>query len=93
MFQFSTRQILLATAFVAITCGGIVAYIKIIYENEPVWRLISAQIMIFAPVWTPGLFVAYAIGRRMFTTRLVVIFALMESLAVFISWGTWQWLY
>jgi len=93
-FQFSTQQILLATAFVAITCGGIVGfrYVQSWFSSPALpWSLVWFYAAVATPLWMPSIFVAYAIGRRSFATRLVVIFALIELAAVFISWGAWHW--
>jgi hypothetical protein len=90
-FQFSTRQILLATAFAAITFSGIGGFTSTASFSH-VWILWPGFYAgVSAPLWMPIVFVAYAIGRRSFTTSLVVIFALMEFAAVFISFAAWRW--
>ena len=96
-FQFSTRQILLATAFIAITCGGIVAYRKItgpfVREAALPWLVLGTHVALTSPLWVPGLFVAYGIaGRRALSTRVVVIFALVEVGAVFLSSQAARWI-
>src|SRR5215467_11190425 len=73
-FQFSTQQILLATAFVAITCGGIVGfrYVQSWFSSPALpWSLVWFYAAVATPLWMPSIFVAYAIGRRSFATRLV----------------------
>ena len=92
-FQFSTRQILLATAFVAITCGGVGVYRQIGYQPPVRWSIVVNHVAVSSPLWVPSLFFVYAIGRRAFTTRLVVTFALMELLACIISYAWGHWLY
>jgi len=105
-FQFSTRQILLITAFVAIICGGTLAFrqtskqwirngfFACLFDGQSLpWPYVAFYAAVPAPLWTPVVFVAYAIGRWSFTTRLVVIFAVIEVVAIFMSWGAWRWLH
>ena len=102
-FQFSTRQILLITAFVAIICGGTLAFRQTskqwirnglaacLFDGQSLpWPYVAFYAAVPAPLWTPIVVVAYAIGRRSFTTRFVVIFAAIEVVAIFMSWGAWQ---
>ena len=85
-FQFSTRQILLAIALVAITCGAFAAYRNIWGPPAIKWSKVAWDFGCCAPFWTLGLFIGYAIGQRTFTTRLVIVFALMQLVADFILW-------
>src|SRR5262245_32321146 len=85
-FQFSTRQILLATAFIAVICGGFVGYIHAIeYKDwEKPWWTAGEHFIATASLWCPAVFVAFAIGRRTFTARLVAACALTELAAVIV---------
>ena len=91
--QFSTRAILLATAFIAVACGAWVAY-RHNYLQQPLWEPpLPLPLVITAPLWIPFVFLAYAIGRRTLTARFVVAFALIELAAVFFKWSTCDWMY
>jgi hypothetical protein len=85
-FQFSTQHILLVTAFVAINCGVFVAYGRYTDAPRSRWLKVCWDAGVVAPLWIPSVFVAYAIGRRTFTAQLLVIFAIIQLLALLISW-------
>src|SRR5262245_35068486 len=95
--QYSTQQILSANAFIAITCGALVAWKHRMGQYFPPergipWLHAAAYAAVGAPWWIPGLFLTYAIARRTLTARFVVIFALIELAAVFLSWASVEWL-
>src|SRR5262245_20389924 len=89
-FQFSTRHILLATAFIAVICGTSAWYGHILrewYTPGPVqWRVFGARTVVTVPLWIPVVFVGYAIGRRSFTAQSVVIFAIIQLFAIVLTW-------
>ena len=88
-FQFSTQQILLAAAFVAITCASLVAYRHIVSADLlATWGIIGRHFSSTVTLWSPVLFAMYAILHRTFTARLVLSFALIHLLALSITWGT-----
>jgi len=93
-FQFSTRQILLATVFVAITCSGVLTFryggTSFFEPTSLPWFYVGFYTLVTTSLWVPSIFIAYAIGRRSFTTQLVVIFAVTELIAIFISWGAFH---
>ena len=93
--QFSTRSILLATAFTAAVCGVVVAYRHLPRARNYAfpWEVIALHFAFTAPLWIPGLFIAYAIGRRKFTVWLVVAFVLTELVALILSWRIAPWMY
>lgn len=91
-FQFSMRSILLATAFIAVICGTLVAY-RYMYVRQNYWEpRLPFQLVLSAPLWIPFVFVAYAIGRRTFTARFVATFAVIELAAIFLKWATSDWI-
>jgi hypothetical protein len=84
--KFSTTTLLLATAFVAITCAACIGWWKLVYhdlrEGNPL--LVSLlSLTVFAPIWLPIAFLAYAIGRRRLFVWLVVVFAIVQGVAWF----------
>jgi hypothetical protein len=88
-FQFSTRSLLLTTAIVAIICAGFTAWARIFAGDLP---FLSTELYlgITCPLWTPIAFLAYAIGRRTITARLVLAFTLAEAAAVGVCYATSQ---
>ena len=86
-FQFGIRQILLAIALIAITCGAFAAYRNIWGPPALRWPKVVWDFGVSAPFWALGLFIGYAIGRRTFTAQLVVIFALTQLVALFVLWA------
>jgi hypothetical protein len=81
-FQFGTKAILLATAFVAIACGGYFALVRMggsSLSELPQLLLIAA---IYGPLWLPFAFLGYIIGWKSLTARTIIVFALSEAAAV-----------
>src|SRR5262245_34625365 len=71
-FKFSTREILLIAAFVAIICGGTLAFrqtskqwirngfFACLFDGQSLpWPYVAFYAAIAAPLWTPLIFVAY----------------------------------
>ena len=94
-FQFSTRQILLVTAFVGVTCAALDWYRHMdLQPREPLtWAELGLFSVVTIPIWVPGLFVAYAIGRRKFTGGLVIVFAITEVASAVLAVGALKLLY
>ncbi len=89
-FQFGTKSILLATAVVAITCGGVIATGRIWRPGglSPIpYDRILLMFLANAPIWTPVVFVAFALGRKKLTVPMTIAFALMEAAAIGILYG------
>ena len=92
---------LLATAFIAIACGGSVSVLKMIVSvggGPP--GVVSSQLVvevlvsmgIYCPFWWPLVFLGYIVGRWAFNTRIVIVFAVTEAAAVGLSyWSTHYW--
>jgi hypothetical protein len=81
--QFSTRSLLLATAFVAIACGSFGGWWQIDGAKDPGSVHIYVYVLGFMmPVWLPLVFIGYAIGRKRLSVPLVLIFAVAQALAV-----------
>ena len=87
-FQFSTKAIMLATAIVAIACGGVLVVRTIWSPDDTVpFHLILLEFVANAPIWTPVAFVAFAFGRKKLTVPMTIGFALMEAAAIGIVYG------
>jgi len=86
-FQFSMSTLLLATTFAAITFGGILAYRQInAYGYVLTWAQVAWHVGISSILWIPFVFLAYAVGRRTLTLRIVVAFAFAEIFAASLMW-------
>jgi hypothetical protein len=92
-FQFGTREVLLGTAFVAITCGGWMGLLKM--DNDDPLELIPqmlAMLVVYGPLWLPFVFLAYSIGRWRFNTRMIIVFAVSEAATVGLAyWLAHHW--
>jgi hypothetical protein len=79
--QFSTRALLIVTAMIAICCSAVLTWKRYVV---PGWDVpaIATGLEFDAAFWVPIAFVAYAIGRRTITLKLVAVFALAEAAAV-----------
>lgn len=91
-FQFSTSTALLATAFVAVSAGGIAPYLRRMAADSGgvpteriAWELVQF-ISALTPLLTPFLFAAYAAGRRALTAKIVLAFAIAESTTLAVWW-------
>jgi hypothetical protein len=87
-FQFGTKTILLVTAIVAIACGGMLGWEQIVglpaANRGLIW---TVEIIPFAaPIWIPIAFVAFAIGRKALTVRMVVALAITQSVGVGVAY-------
>jgi hypothetical protein len=80
-FQFGTKAILLATAFVAIACSGLICLHRLtLYHSNSPWIAINYGLL-GAPIWIPVVFASNAIGRRQITFGMLIGFALAEVAA------------
>jgi len=84
-FQFSTSTLLLAVTIVAITCAGSIAWARVFEVNPAVVSGVF-YIGMTSPLWTPIAFLAFAIGRRSMTAKLVVAFAILEATSIGLSY-------
>ena len=91
--QFSTRTILLATAFIAVSLGS--AIVLIDSDSTPnrrttvddiVW--VGAAFITIFPLFNPLIWAAYAIGRRQFTTKFVFAFTVFQAAITALVIGT-----
>ena len=92
--QFSTKSMLWATAFVAVTIAGI----------GPLWQTLFGVVelrgvssvltylwnyaVFMLPIFLPLIFAAYAIGRRSITWQIVLSFAATEVVA-YLLWRSY----
>jgi hypothetical protein len=88
-YQFGTPTLLLAAAFIGICLAGFVAEHKITSPNGISWewfewRWTIGEICVAGPVYVPAIFLAFALGRRAMTVRILLAFALTEA-AVLVS--------
>ncbi len=83
--QFSTASLLLATTFIAIAAGGMVPFWQALAPNEHAF--VAYLLEALSPVIIPFLFVAFALGRRALTVRIVIAFAIGEGAAI----ALWFW--
>src|SRR5882724_10036583 len=82
--QFSTRALLLFTAFIAISAGGIIPIYRNLSEKVPVTRAIywdGYDAALLGPLLVPILFATYAAGRRALNVKIVIAFAIAEAAA------------
>jgi hypothetical protein len=84
-FQFGTSTLLLTTAFIAICVGGILPFGRELSSGE--WSYVGRILLLMAPILSPCLFVAYAVGRRTLTAKIVLAFAISEAAAVGVFWA------
>ena len=78
-FRFSTYTLLLSTTLLAVTMGVMVGWARLTGNRNVGWFL--ATIVFVAPLWLPFVFIAFAIGRRCFTTRLAVVYVVSQIVA------------
>jgi hypothetical protein len=91
--QFSTAAILKATAIAAIACGGMVAYRQLNSSTAPApWNIMWEDSLSTMPLWLPFALLAYAFGRKTFSIKFVVVFAIGEAVAVLIQWAVFRFL-
>jgi hypothetical protein len=83
-FRFATSTLLLIVAAVAISCGGMIGWGKI--EGQIAFGRILLFTLLVSPLWLPFAFFAFAVGRRVLTARMVLVFAIAEGAAVGISY-------
>jgi hypothetical protein len=50
-------------------------------------EMLLVQLMIDAPVWVPAIFVAYAVGRKAVSVRLLVVLAIVEAVCLWWEQG------
>jgi hypothetical protein len=83
--QFGTSALLLATAFAAICASGMLPYWR---ESTPHdWAYLGWLLPLMTPILFPFLFLAYALGRRALTAKIVLAFAISEAAAVGVFWA------
>jgi hypothetical protein len=86
-FQFGTNTLLLATTVIAIALGGIIGWARFIGMLPEKGILWVVEIIPFtAPIWLPIALVAFAIGRKAFTVRMVVLLAIAQAVGVGIAY-------
>ena len=84
-FQYSTRTILLATAFAACVCGAYSVwwlFIKIMKAEDG----IVFPIIFFIPFYLPAVFVGYAAGRRKLSIWLMLVFIVLQVTALGVAY-------
>jgi hypothetical protein len=80
-FQFGTKTMLLATATIAITCAGVLAYRPIwspYFINLDLWTIFAWA----APLNVPLIFLGFVLGRKKLSAQMVVAFAIAEAAAI-----------
>jgi hypothetical protein len=83
--QFSLAAILKTITVAAIVFSGAIAYHQQSATGAP-WSIIWEDAIVTAPLWIPFLFFAYAVGRKDFTIRLIVLLAIAEVTAIAAQW-------
>jgi hypothetical protein len=86
--RYQTKTLLLAVAVAAISIGGFLPWHDVERHSfgGPTPPLEEARdYFVESLIWVPPIFIAYAIGRRALTVRIVIAFAIAELLAV------WHW--
>jgi hypothetical protein len=77
--QFGTSSLLSATTFIGICLGGAIPFFRAFSGRwDGVWSVLG----VLSPIFVPFLFVAYALGRRTLSTKIVFAFAISEAAAV-----------
>ena len=85
--QFGTRGLLLAAATAAIVCAGAIAWGRVYYPSgTSIWPILY-YLTLVGPLWTPFAFITFAIGQKSLTTKMVIAFAIAETIAVGIQFG------
>ena len=80
-FQYTTKTLLLAMAVVDITWAPLLCFYRYVVPNYGgVWRATRYYLM-DTFIWSPAIFVAFAIGRRALTVWMVVFFAVVEAIS------------
>jgi hypothetical protein len=77
--QFSIAAVFLATTFIAVACGAILQIRT--WFGIP-WRELPYSYLWELPSWLPIVFATYAIARRRFTVRLVIVFTVAEAVSL-----------
>ena len=81
-FQFSTKTLLLAITVTSITCCAMLFWWRsVTHGYNSFWKAVEWY-LIDSLLWFPAIFVAFAIGRRALTVRMVICFAVAEAIAV-----------
>jgi hypothetical protein len=94
--QFNTRTLFLATTAVAISLWGVLEWSRSMsgpgfgFPNPPGYdepELLRLAKLYLQPglIWIPYIFAAYCIGRRSLTVKSVLIFVVIEAIAI------WFW--
>jgi hypothetical protein len=92
--QFSIRLLLLLTAILAITFGGIIGWVRVESRTAPIdLKFIAATIGMTAPLWMPLVFLAYAAGRRAISVWLVVALGMSVAAAIGLKYLALLWIF
>lgn len=67
----------LLTAFIAISLGGAMPLARVMTRGE--WEFAVVCVAILSPLWVPLVFLAYAVGRRALTPRILALFGVIEG--------------
>jgi len=82
-FQFTVSSLMVVTALFAVTLAGWMwcsRYLQSVGGIRPVQTLHVTALL--TPFWTPIATVAYAVGRKSFTVKMAVVFAMVEAAAI-----------
>jgi hypothetical protein len=88
--QFGIKEILLATAVVAIACSGVLGVRGLASSaatSESAYKEMLIVLVCGAPLWVPFAFVAFAIGRKRLSVVMVIAFAFVEAAAYGMAYG------
>jgi hypothetical protein len=86
--QFGIKSILLVTSIVGLSCGGVAAWNQVFGPNDTIRGFIWAfgVIPFTAPIWLPFVLIAFAIGRKSLTVKMVVLLAIAQVVGVVIAY-------
>jgi len=84
-FRFTTSAILLATAVAGISAGGWLGWAGTFGLPMPFGMPVTS-LGVCSPLWMPVAFIAFAIGRKSLTVKMVIGFAIAEAIAFGIKW-------
>lgn len=84
-FRYSIREVMLLTAFAAVSLGGTILNLK---ESPSMGREFILMLGYFSPTWVPFVFAAFALGQRSLSTKVMITFAIVEGIAIYVmSWA------
>jgi hypothetical protein len=79
--QFRTIDIFVVTGFIAVWIGGILAVMRLSPSISVVTEL-TYFVLLLSPFWIPIFFAGYAFGRKALTGRILMAFAVADSIGV-----------